>query len=268
VPHDEHPAVLVRGDATSFDILAYLRQTPRRPVRLNQNLGWLLTAGGPAQDLATCRSQASAISSHFVTVKLELLVAVPPGAVTEIGPVLEPFGTVAEIVVAEITLKVLAAVPENLTAVAPVKFVPVMVTTVFTRPLVGKKTVIVGAAVTVKTPALVAVPPGVTMLIGPLLAPLGTVAVICDAPLALNDVAATPLKSTAVAPDKLLPLIVTDVPATPVVGEKLEIVGGAPTVTVKFAVLVAVPVGVTTRRGPVVAPAGTVAVICVGELTT
>ncbi len=37
--------------------------------------------------------------------------------------------------------------------------------------------------------------------------------------------------------------------------------------TVKLLALVAVPVGVTTLILPVVAPAGTVAVICVSELT-
>ena len=44
---------------------------------------------------------------------------------------------------ADVTVK-LAAVPLNVTAVAPVKFVPLIVTLVPTGPLVGVKLVIVG----------------------------------------------------------------------------------------------------------------------------
>ena len=71
----------------------------------------------------------------------------------------------------------IAAVPLNLTADAPVKFVPVIVTLVPTGPLAGVKLVIVGAlALTVKLAELVAVPPGVVTLTGPVVAPAGTVA--------------------------------------------------------------------------------------------
>ena len=77
---------------------------------------------------------------------------------------------------AEVTEKV-AAAPLNVTAVAPVKFVPLIVTLAATSPLVGVTLVIVGAlAVTVKLLALVAVPPGVVTLSGPVVAPVGTVA--------------------------------------------------------------------------------------------
>src|SRR2546428_790190 len=81
------------------------------------------------------------------TVKLLALVAVPPGVVTLSGPVVAPLGTVAEIEVEEVAVK-LALVPLNRTAEAPVKFVPVIVTGVPTGPLVGAKLVIVGAGVT------------------------------------------------------------------------------------------------------------------------
>ena len=70
--------------------------------------------------------------------------------------------------------------------------------------------------------------------------------------------ALTALNVTAVAPVKFVPLIVTLVPTGPLVGVKPVIVGGALT-TVKLFVLVAVPPGVVTLSGPVVAPAGTVA---------
>ena len=73
------------------------------------------------------------------------------------------------------TLKV-AAVPLKRTLLAPLKFVPVMVTVAPTRPLVGVNEEIVGAGgVTVKSPALVAVPPGVVTVIFPVVAPAGTV---------------------------------------------------------------------------------------------
>src|SRR5437899_3363505 len=112
------------------------------------------------------------------TVKLLALVAVPPGVVTLMGPVVAPLGTVAEIVVEEVTEK-LALVPLKVTAEAPVKFVPLIVTVNPTCPLVGVKLVMVGAlAVTVKHPAVLAVLPHLVWLIGPVVAPLGTVAEI------------------------------------------------------------------------------------------
>ena len=60
---------------------------------------------------------------------------------------------------------------------APLRFVPLIVTLVPTGPLVGVKLVIVGpAAVTVNALALVAVPAGVVTLIDPVVAFAGTVA--------------------------------------------------------------------------------------------
>src|SRR2546428_12350333 len=76
------------------------------------------------------------------TVKLVVLVAVPPGVVTRSGPVVAPVGTVARIAVSEVTVK-LALAPLNVTAVAPVKAVPLIVTVVPTCPLGGVKRVVV-----------------------------------------------------------------------------------------------------------------------------
>jgi hypothetical protein len=116
-----------------------------------------------------------------LTVKVRLLVAVPPGVVTEIGPTVAPAGTIALIFVAELTVKV-ALTPLNLTEVAPVKRVPEMVMELPIRALAGEKEVIVGAAgagtVTVNDAPLVAVPPAVVTEIGPVVAAEGTVAVI------------------------------------------------------------------------------------------
>src|SRR5205814_2357754 len=197
------------------------------------------------------------------TVKLAALLAVPPGVVTLIGPLVAPAGTVAVIAVAELTVK-LALVPLNSTAEAPVKLVPLIVTLVPTGPLLGVKLVIVGGLITVKLAALLAVPPGVVTLIGPLVAPAGTVVVIAVAELTVK-LALTLLNSTAVAPLKLVPLMVTLVPTGPLLGVKLVIVGGL--MTVELAALLAVPSEVVTLIGPLVAPAGTVAVIAVAELT-
>jgi hypothetical protein len=77
--------------------------------------------------------------------------------------------------VGEFTVKA-ALTPLKVTAVAPVKFVPLMVTLVPSGPVVGEKLVIEGALTTVKLFALVALPPGVVTLTGPVVAPAGTVA--------------------------------------------------------------------------------------------
>ncbi|MFY9579040.1 MAG: hypothetical protein WAQ33_06925 [Gaiellaceae bacterium] len=58
-------------------------------------------------------------------------------------------------------------------------------------------------------------------------------------------------------------MIVTVDPGAPLVGLKPEIVGG----NMKLPLLVACPPGVVTEIGPLVAADGTVAVICVLELT-
>jgi hypothetical protein len=112
-----------------------------------------------------------------MTVKLAALVAVPPGVVTAILPVVVPAGTVAVIRALLTTLKV-AALPPKVTAVAPVKPVPLTLTLVPTGPEVGAKLVTVGAAITMKLVALAPLPPGFVTAMVPLVAPLGTVAVI------------------------------------------------------------------------------------------
>ena len=73
-----------------------------------------------------------------------------------------------------------------------------------------------------------------------------------------NALAATPWNLTTVAPVKLLPEIVTDTATGPLVGVN-ELTFGAG-ITVKMALLVAVPAGVVTLILPLVAPAGTLAV--------
>jgi hypothetical protein len=111
-------------------------------------------------------------------VKELVLFAVPAGVVTERVPVVAPVGTVAVICVEESTWNDAALVPWNATDVAPPKFVPLMTTLAPAGPACGVKLAIVGGVPTVKLLALVAVPPGVVTEIVPVVAPLGTVAVI------------------------------------------------------------------------------------------
>src|SRR5207248_208280 len=157
----------------------------------------------PASAPVTMMSEVS------LTVKFVLLVPVPRGVVTVIGPVVAPAGTVAASWVGETTVNALAAVPLKETCVAPLNPMPVIVTTVPTGPLPGEKLVIVGGTmVTVKLAALAALPSGVVTAIGPLVAPPGTVAVIWVGELT-TKLLATPLKATADTPRKLVPVITT-----------------------------------------------------------
>jgi hypothetical protein len=202
-----------------------------------------------------------------LTVKSVALVAVPPPeVVTRIRPVVAPVGTVAVICVAETTVKVVAFTLLKLTAVTPVNPVPVMVTEVPTGPDVGVKDVIVTHdEATVKLVKLDPVPPGAVTLIGPVVAPVGTVAVICVAEFTVKVVAFTLLKLTAVAPVKLVPVSVTTVATGPHVGENDVTVGQVLLATVKLVALSAVPEALVTWMGPVVVPVFTTAVIEVLE---
>ena len=113
----------------------------------------------------------------------------------------------------------------NVTDVAPARLVPLMVTLTPTAPLVGEMLVIVGSEPTVKSVALVAVPESVVTLIGPVVAPDGTLAVICVSETVVS-VAGVPLKVTDEALARCSPVIVTLVPTAPALGVKLVIVGG------------------------------------------
>src|SRR4030067_268071 len=150
--------------------------------------------------------------------KSVVLTPVPVGATTVIGPLVAPAGTVGAIwVPCWFTGNGAAAVFPNLTWVAPVKPVPKIVTGVPSVPLVGEKEVITGPPVTVKSVALVPVPfgfvavfgpvgphdgapLGVVTLILPVIAPLGTKAVIWVTELTAKLVAAVFLNFTSVAP--------------------------------------------------------------------
>ena len=153
-----------------------------------------------------------------------------------------PDGTVTVMLVA-LQLDAVAAIPLKVTVLVPwavPKFVPVIATEVPTAPEFGFKLVIVGAGtVTVKLTPLLAKLPTVTTT-PPLVAPVGTVAVMLVA-LQFVAVAAVPLKVTALVPcvtPKFAPVMITEVPTAPELGFRLEMVG-AGTVTVKVTPLLA-----------------------------
>ena len=91
------------------------------------------------------------------TVKDGTEVAVPPGVVTEIFPVSAPVGIVATITVPLFEATVRVEVP-SLTEVAPLKFVPLMVTELPTKPNAGVNPLIVGEATMVIVETEVATP--------------------------------------------------------------------------------------------------------------
>ena len=123
-----------------------------------------------------------------------------------------------------------AATPLKVTVPAVVvKPVPVIVTAAPTAPDVGDRLVISGADTTVKVFLLLAVPVTVTTTL-PVVAPVGTLTTIDVALQLVIVVAAVPLNVTVlvlwVEPNPV-PVIVTDAPTAPLVGERLVMLGAA-----------------------------------------
>jgi hypothetical protein len=187
-------------------------------------------------------------------------VPVPPGLTTDTLPE-APLPTTAVMMVGDTTVNEVVDVPPKLTAVAPVKPVPVMVTVVPTPATTGVKDVILGGGIKVKPPN-VPVPPGLTTDTLPE-APLPTTAVIVVGDTTVNEAAVVPPKLTAVAPVKLVPVMVTVVPTPATTGVKDVILGGGIKVKPPN---VPVPPGLTIDTLPE-APLPTTAVIVVGDTT-
>ena len=162
-------------------------------------------------------------------------------------------GTVAVILVGELMVNLAEAVPSS-TPVAPPKFEPVIVTCWPTYPEAGETPANAGGCGTVSEDELVAVPLGVVTLIRPVVAPVGTWALMSIDEFTTKLESDLPLNVTLVAPVKPLPWMSTLVPTGPLAGANEPIVGGG---TVNGEELVAVPLGVVTEIGPVVAPSGT-----------
>jgi len=207
------------SEVTEKVALAPLNVTAVAPVKLEPLIDTLVPTGPLA-------GAKPAIAGGGTTVNALLLVAVPADVVTPMGPVEAPAGTVAWMAVSEVTENV-ALAPLNVTAVAPVKLVPLIETLVPAGPLVGVKPLIAGDRTTVNALLLVPVPAGVVTATGPDVAPAGTVAWMAVAELTVK-LALAPLNVTAVAPLKFVPLIDTLVPTGPLEGVKLVIAGSGP----------------------------------------
>jgi hypothetical protein len=205
------------------------------------------------------------------TVKLETLFTTTPFNVKEMRPVDAPTGTEVVMLV-EVAAATTAATPLNvirLSAGVVLKLLPVIVTVAPTAPLEGLKLEMAGVGKTVKLEALVTVTPLVLTVIGPLVAPTGTVVVILTAVEAVTT-AKIPLNLTILLAGvvlKFVPDMVTVAPTAPLSGLKPDIVGDGS--TVKFVALEMVIPLVVIEIGPVTAPTGTVVVMLVAfELVT
>ena len=99
----------------------------------------------PTGPLAGVRSVMLGGTSVGTTKGIALL-AVPPGFVTVMGPVVAPLGTNVVMVVSETIVKGDAGTPLNVTAVAVAKPMPVIVNAVLTLPLSGVNVLMVGGA--------------------------------------------------------------------------------------------------------------------------
>ena len=196
-------------------------------------------------------------------------VPVPPTVVTLTVTAPVPAGETAVIDVAELTVKLAAAVPPNVTAVAPVNPVPVIVTLVppVAGPEVGERPVMVGAGTKVKVPDEMPVPSSVVTLTVTAPVPAGETAVIDVAELTVKLAAAVAPNVTAVAPVNPVPVIVTLVPpvAGPEVGVRPVMAGAGRKLNVPTDAPVPPIVVTLTVTAPV--PAGETAVIDVAELT-
>lgn len=191
------------------------------------------------------------------TVKLLAEDPVPPAVVTDTVPDDAPLGTEVDIDVAveAVTVDPTPPITTVLFAGVTSKPVPVMVTAVPTAPVLGLMPETVGAP-TVKLLGDVTAPPAVVTDTDPVVAPLGTEVVI-EVAVEVVTVAGFPLKVTVLfagVTSKLVPVMVTDVPAIPVL-ELMLVTVGAP--TVKMADVIEVPpAAVVTEIIPVVAPFG------------
>ena len=173
------------------------------------------------------------------------LLARPPTVTTTL-PLVAPAGTGTTMLVALHVVGVARAVErDRARALRRAELVPVIVTAAPTGPDAGSRQVMLGGTVTVNVTPLLARPPTVTTTF-PVVAPAGTGTTMLVSLHAVG-VAAVPLNVTVpgVAP-KLVPAIVTAVPAGPDAGVRLVMPGAdevSETVNV-WSPIVSVPVRV------------------------
>lgn len=206
--------IMVKGAATPLMVTAVA------PARLVPVM--VTVAPGPPEAVMALIVGLAAVA---VTVKLVALVAVAVGVITLIRPVVAPAGTPNTSEVALTALKVGTATPFRVTEVAPSRLVPVTVT-VAPGPPEAVIAEIVGVA-TVNALTTPLTPVGVVTVTLPAVMPAGTSAEMLVALITENAVAGTPLKLTAVAPVKFVPVMVTAVPTGKTVGDSAVTVGRA-----------------------------------------
>lgn len=172
--------------------------------------------------------------------KVAVLVAVPPGVETVIGPSVAPVGTSNDICVGATAVPVTGIAVEvygaNRTSPPEVvlfsRFVPLIVTSVPAGPHVGVNEVTVGAQppgfAAVKAVGLVAVPLSFVTWIVPL-APPATVAQTSDPETILKADTGVPAMSTldTGGSSKFVPVMTITQPAGPLVGENDVMVGSS-----------------------------------------
>ncbi len=254
------PVLAPLGTGTTIAVALQLVGVAVAPLKVTVLVPWLEPKFVPVMvtEVPTMPEAGERVVTEggIITVNDTPLLACPLTVTTRL-PVLAPLGTGTMTEVA-LQLVGVAVVPLNLTALVPwvdPKFVPVIVTDVPTTPEVGDRPVMEGGGITVNDTPLLTCPLTVTTTL-PVLAPLGTGTTI-DVPLQLVGVAAVPLKVTVLVPwldPKFVPVIVTEVPTTPEVGDRLLIDGGG--ITVKDPPLLEY-IPTVTRTFPVVAPTGT-----------
>jgi hypothetical protein len=189
-----------------------------------------LVGNGPAVSESVEVQEAEAV----VTVNELVEVTVTPFTVTEIAPEVAPLGTVTTscVAVADVTVAVTPLIVTVLSDTVVLKLVPVITIDEPTAPLEVKLVMVgdpvdVPVDVTVKSFVEVALRPFTVTVILPVVAPAGTVTVSCVTVAAVTA-AVVPLKVTVllvVTVLKLVPVMVTVLPAAPLVGVKLVIVG-------------------------------------------
>ena len=162
--------------------------------------------------------------------KGEALLLVPAGVLTLTGPVVAPGGTKTEICVpALLALNPGALTPLNFTALTPVKWTPEMAIKSFTAPRLGERQQIYGPGPTAMKSAELktCVPELVRILSGPVVIPLGTVAVIWVSLAMKIPLAGTLFQNSTVmgAPVNPLPVITMVSPADPASGLKSVMIG-------------------------------------------
>jgi hypothetical protein len=206
--------------------------------------------------------EKSVMTGPVALVKSSLVVKLFVEAITLIGPMPESLGGNAWIPFALYPV-IVPAMPLNVTEVTDARLNPVIVTAVLESPKVGEKFVMIGPALVVKSMLEVALPLVVVTVIGPVVAPEGTVALISVVEVTVA-VAVMPLNLTVVGGTKLPPEMTTGEPLVPTAGENPVMIGSVP--EVKIFVLTLVPALVITVIGPVTAPGGTAASTSVGAM--